>query len=212
MLVIGLGRFGAATAGELDRLDHEVLAIEQNPALAQKWADRVTHVVETDATSMEALQQLGADQFGAAVLAVGDSIESSVLIAANLVDLKIPQIWAKAISQSHGKILERIGVHHVIYPEREAGERVAHLVNGSMLDFIEFDDNFVIVKLKAPAFLHGRTLKESQVRSRFRVTVTGVKAPDKPVSYATPDTVIGAADVIIISGTTEDVESFAELG
>lgn len=212
MLVIGLGRFGAATAGELDRLDHEVLAIEQNPALAQKWADRVTHVVETDATSMEALQQLGADQFGAAVLAVGDSIESSVLIAANLVDLKIPQIWAKAISQSHGKILERIGVHHVIYPEREAGERVAHLVNGSMLDFIEFDDNFVIVKLKAPAFLHGRTLKESQVRSRFRVTVTGVKAPGKPVSYATPDTVIGAADVIIISGTTEDVESFAELG
>lgn len=212
VLVIGLGRFGAATAGELDRLDHEVLAIEQNPALAQKWADRVTHVVETDATSMEALQQLGADQFGAAVLAVGDSIESSVLIAANLVDLKIPQIWAKAISQSHGKILERIGVHHVIYPEREAGERVAHLVNGSMLDFIEFDDNFVIVKLKAPAFLHGRTLKESQVRSRFRVTVTGVKAPGKPVSYATPDTVIGAADVIIISGTTEDVESFAELG
>lgn len=212
MLVIGLGRFGAATAGELDRLDHEVLAIEQNSVLAQKWADRVTHVIETDATSMEALQQLGADQFGAAVLAVGDSIESSVLIAANLVDLKIPQIWAKAISQSHGKILERIGVHHVIYPEREAGERVAHLVNGSMLDFIEFDENFVIVKLKAPAFLHGRTLKESQVRSRFRVTVTGAKRPGKPVSYATPETVINTGDVLIISGTTEDVESFAELG
>ena len=116
VLVIGLGRFGAATAGQLDRLDSEVLAIEMRPSLVQKWADRVTHVVEADATSMEALKQLGADQFGAAVLAVGDSIESSVLIAANLVDLVIPQIWSKAISTSHGKILERIGVNHVIYP------------------------------------------------------------------------------------------------
>ena len=211
MLVIGLGRFGAATAGELDRLDHEVLAIERNARLVQKWADRITHVVEADATSMEALKSLGAEQFGAAVLAVGDSIESSVLIAANLVDLGIQQIWAKAMSQSHGKILERIGVHHVIYPEREAGERVAHLISGSLLDFIEFDENFVIAKLQAPKLLHGHTLAQSQVRTRHRVTITGVKRPGTSFDYATADTVINAQDLIIVAGPAASVERFAEL-
>ena len=83
-----------------------------------------THAVQADARSMEALRQIGADEFQIAVVATGASIEASVLIAANLVDLGIPQIWAKAISASHGKILERIGVNHVIYPEREAGERI----------------------------------------------------------------------------------------
>jgi len=120
VLVIGLGRFGAATAGQLDRQDREVLVIDTDMQLVQKWADRVTHAVQADARSMEALRQVGADQFQIAVVATGASIESSVLIASNLVDLGVPQIWAKAISQSHGKILERIGVNHVIYPEREA--------------------------------------------------------------------------------------------
>lgn len=211
MLVIGLGRFGAATAGELDRLDHEVLAIERNVGLVQKWADRITHVVEADATSMEALESLGAAQFGAAVLAVGDSIESSVLIAANLVDLGIPHIWAKAMSQSHGKILERIGVHHVIYPEREAGERVAHLITGSILDFIEFDENFVIAKLRAPRAVLGVRLGESQVRSKYHITVTGVKKPGRAFDYATADTVLEPQDIIIISGTPGQVQEFAEL-
>ena len=147
VLVIGLGRFGAATAGQLDRLGREVLAIDTDANLVQKWADRVTHTVQADARSIETLRQIGAEDFSIGVVAVGSSIEASVLITANLVDLKIPQIWAKAISQSHGKILARIGANHVIYPEAEAGERVAHLVSGRMLDFIEFDDDFAIVKM-----------------------------------------------------------------
>ena len=211
VLVIGLGRFGSATAAELDRLDHEVLAIEVHPARVQAWVDRVTHVVEADATSIEALKQLGAHEFGGAVLAVGDSIESSVLIAANLVDLGIPRIWAKAMSVSHGKILERIGVHHVIYPEREAGERVAHLISGAMLDFIEFDDNFVIAKLRPPQSMQGRSLSDAQVRSRYRITVTGVKRPGQHFDYATADTVIEERDLIIVSGQSQDVERFSSL-
>ena len=154
-LVIGLGRFGAATAGQLDRLGREVLAVDEDEALVQKWAERVTHAVVADARSIDALRQIGAQDFSIAVCAVGSSIEASVLITANLVDLKVPQIWAKAISASHGKILERIGANHVIYPEREAGERVAHLVSGRMLDFIRFDDDFVLAKMYPPKFIRG---------------------------------------------------------
>jgi trk system potassium uptake protein len=211
VLVIGLGRFGAATAGQLQRLGREVLAVDEDAGLVQKWADRITHAVQADARSIDALRQIGAQDFSIAVVATGSSIESSVLITANLVDLKIPQIWAKAISQSHGKILARIGANHVIYPEAEAGERVAHLVSGRMIDFIEFDDDFVLVKMYPPKPIRGLSLTESQVRSKYRITVVGVKSPGKPFTYATEQTVVSNHDLIIVSGTEADIDRFASI-
>lgn len=212
VLVIGLGRFGAAVAGQLQRLDREVLAIDPDAGLVQKWSERVTHAVQADARSIDALRQIGAQDFAIAVVAVGSYIEASVLITANLTDLKIPQIWAKANSQSHGKILARIGANHVIYPEAEAGERVAHLVSGRMLDFIEFDDDFAIVKMYPPKAIRGISLAESQVRMKFGITVVGVKSPGKEFTYATPDTMISNHDLIIVSGNSADIERFATLG
>ena len=211
VLVIGLGRFGAATAGQLDRLGREVLAIDTDGGLVQKWADRVTHTVQADARSIETLRQIGAEDFSIAVVAVGSSIEASVLITANLVDLRVPQIWAKAISQSHGKILERIGANHVIYPEREAGERVAHLVSGRMLDFIEFDDDFALVKMYPPKPIRNMRLGDSGVRRKYNVTVVGVKSPGKPFTYATAETVVSNHDLVIVAGTSTDIETFAAL-
>jgi trk system potassium uptake protein TrkA len=211
VLVIGLGRFGAATAGQLDRLDREVLAVDEDANLVQKWSERVTHAVQADARSIDALRQIGAQDFAVAVVAVGSSIEASVLITANLVDLKIPQIWAKAISQSHGKILSRIGANHVIYPEAEAGVRVAHLVSGRMIDFIEFDDDFALVKMYPPKPIRGIPLSESQVRRKFGITVVGVKSPGKDFTYATPETVVSNHDLIIVSGNSADIEKFASL-
>lgn len=211
VLVIGLGRFGAATAGQLQRLDREVMAIDADAGLVQKWSERVTHAVQADARSIDALRQIGAQDFAIAVVAVGSSIEASVLITANLVDLRVPQIWAKAISQSHGKILQRIGANHVIYPEAEAGERVAHLVSGRMLDFIEFDDDFAIVKMYPPKPIRGIPLSESQVRRKYGITVVGVKAPGKDFTYAAPDTVVSDHDLIIVSGNSADIERFATL-
>lgn len=211
VLVIGLGRFGAACAGELDRLDREVLAIDEGAELVQKWSERITHTVQADARNIDALKQVGAQDFSIAVVAVGSSIEASVLITANLVDLKIPQIWAKAVSQSHGKILARVGANHIIYPEAEAGERVAHLVSGRMLDFIQFDDDFALVKMYPPKPIRGVPLGKSGVRSKYKITVVGVKSPGKPFTYATAETVVSDHDLIIVSGTTGDIEKFAAL-
>ena len=211
VLVVGLGRFGAATAGQLQRLGREVMVVDADAVLVQKWADRVTHAVQADARSLDALRQIGADEFSIAVVATGSSIESSVLITANLVDLKIPQIWSKAISKSHGKILARIGANHVIYPEAEAGERVAHLLSGRMIDFIEFDDDFVLVKMYPPKPIRGLTLTESKVRSKHKITVVGVKSPGKPFTYATEQTVVSNHDLIIVSGTEADIDRFASL-
>ena len=209
VLVVGLGRFGAATALQLIQQGREVLGVERDASLVQKMAGQLTHVVEAEATDMDALRQIGAAEFSSAVVGVGTSIESSVLITANLVDLGIDRIWAKAISPAHGKILARIGAHHVIFPEADAGRRTAHLVSGRLLDYIEFDDDFAIVKMYPPRETQGFTLGESDIRSKYGVTVVGVKSPGEDFTYARPDTTVSSRDLLIVSGHVDLIERFA---
>lgn len=209
ILVIGLGRFGTALAGALEKLNTHVLGVEKDAAVVQQLSSRLTHLVEADASVPEALEQAGAADFRVAVVGVGTSIEASVLITANLVDLGVPQIWAKAISAEHARILERIGAHHVVLPEASAGERVAHLVNGRLLDYIEFEDGFTIVKMRAPHETHDKTLAESQIRQKYGVTIIGVKSLGKDFVYAVPETRISANDILIASGRTSLLERFA---
>jgi trk system potassium uptake protein TrkA len=208
ILVIGLGRFGSSLASTLDRLGRDVLAVERDPDLIQKWSGRIP-LIEADASNPEALEQLGARDFEVAVVGVGTALEGSVLITGNLVDLGTPQIWAKAISAEHGRILQRIGAHHVVYPEFDAGERVAHLVSGKMLDYIEFEDDFTIVKMRPPREVQGFTIGESRITRRYGITVIGVKPPGQPFVYATDETRIDPADLLIVCGDTTLLERFA---
>lgn len=209
ILVVGLGRFGVAIATTLERLGHEVLAVDANLELVQEWATRLRHVTQVDATNESAMRQLGADQFDIAVVAIGDDIEASLLSTGVLVDLGLREVWAKAITPAHGRILERTGVNHVVYPERDAGERTAHLLTGRLIDYIEFDDGFAIVKLKAPREAHGRTLAESALRTKYGVTIVGVKRGGEDFAHAVPDTVVRDGDLLILSGASHLIEKFA---
>ena len=185
------------------------MGVERDHTLVQKLAGQLTHVVQAEATDIDALRQLGAAEFTQAVVGVGTSIESSVLITANLVDLGVGRIWAKAISKAHGKILSRIGAHHVIFPEADAGRRTAHLVSGRLLDYIEFDDDFAIVKMYPPRETQGFTLGESDIRSKYGVTVVGVKSPGEDFTYARPETTVSSRDLLIVSGHVDLIERFA---
>lgn len=210
ILVIGLGRFGSATAATLKKLGREVLAVEKNASMVQEWSGKLTHVVEADTTNIEALRQIGAGEFTTAVVGIGTSIEASVLTTGNLVDLGVEQIWAKAISAAHGRILSRIGAHHVLYPESDAGSRVAHLVSSRMLDYIEFDEgNFAVVKMRPPKEIQGFTLGETGIRSSYGVTVVGVKKPGRDFTYATPDTRVSDEDLLVVAGQAELLNRFA---
>ena len=208
VLVIGLGRFGGALAATLEDLGREVLAVEKDEHLVSQWSGRVP-IVEADASNPDALEQLGAQEFSVAVVGVGTSLEASVLITANLVDLEVPQIWAKATSAEHGRILRRIGANHVVYPEHDAGQRVAHMVTGRMLDYIEMEDGFTIVKMRPPKETYGFTIGESRIRQRYGVTVLGVKSPGEAFEYASEETRINPGDTIIVSGDSGLLEAFA---
>jgi trk system potassium uptake protein len=211
VVVIGLGRFGGAVAESLVRLGHDVLGIDEDAELVQSWADRLTHVVQADSTNSDTLRRLGVHEFSRAVVGIGTDLEASVLTVLALSELGVGDIWAKALGVKHGRILERTGAHHVVYPEAEMGERVAHLVTGRMIDFIEFDDGFAIAKTCTPREAVGKTLAASSLRSKYGVTIVGVKRPRMDFTYAQSDTTIEQGDILIVSGPTKLVEAFASL-
>lgn len=209
VVVIGLGRFGGQVAESMLRLGHDVLGVDEDPEIIQEWSDRLTHVVQADSTDNEAMAQLGVPEFSRAVVGIGTDIEASVLTVLTLTELGVREIWAKAISVKHGKILTAVGANHVIYPEAAMGDRVAHLITSRMLDFIEFDDGFAIAKTRAPAGAVGRSLAEAALRSRYGVTVVGVKRPGQDFVYAQPETVVPDGALLIVAGRTQEVQRFA---
>ncbi|MEV7510358.1 TrkA family potassium uptake protein [Streptomyces sp. NPDC090085] len=211
VVVIGLGRFGRALALELVDEDTEVLGIDDDADIVQQLSGSLTHIVRADSTNEDVLRQLGVHEFDRAVVAIGSNLEASILTASLLVSFGIPHVWAKALSEAQGRILTQLGVHHVVYPEHEMGQRVAHLVRGRMLDYIEFEDDFAMVKTRPPSGIVGQRLADTAVRSRHGITVVAIKRPGQGFTYATADTVVEADDTIIVAGRTRQTERFSEL-
>jgi trk system potassium uptake protein TrkA len=211
VLVVGLGRFGTAVAESLVRQDIEVLAVDEDATRVQRYADELTMTVQADSTDGEAMRQLGVEEVESAVVAIGSDVEASVLTVITLVEAGVKRIYAKAITRKHGKILSSIGATHVIYPEYVMGQRVAHMVTGGVQDYLEFEDGFAIVRTYAPRETWGLSLADSAVRTKYAVTVVGIKRQREEFSYAVPETVVQAGDELVVSGVTENVERFAAL-
>ncbi|MGS2640467.1 NAD-binding protein [Streptosporangium sp. LJ11] len=210
VVVIGLGRFGGALAVELAGRDVEVLGVDSDPKNVQHFSGRLTHVVCADSTDPDALDQLGIGEFGRAVVGIGTDIEASILTTSILADLEVADIWAKSISLQHSRILQRVGAHHVVQPEHDMGERVAHLVTGRMLDYVEVDEDYALIKTMAPRWADGKSLGSLGIRSEYGVTVVGIKKPGGRFTYATSDTVIHGGDTLLVAGETDKAERFAE--
>lgn len=211
VVVIGLGRFGSAIATELVATGTEVLGIDSDEDLVQAHNGVLTQVVQADATNVAALRQIAVPEFDRAVVGIGTNIEASLLTASLLVEFGIGSIWAKAISDAHGRILTQLGVHHVVAPERDMGRRVAHLVRGAMLDYVEFEDNFAMVKTRTPQAMTNMNLEQAKIRATYGVTVIAIRKGDTDWTYCTPATVLGKDDRIIVAGPTRKAEKFALL-
>jgi trk system potassium uptake protein TrkA len=210
-IVIGLGRFGGGLAETLAGMGHEVLGVDSDPKAVQDLSGVLTHVVEADSTSEAAMRQLGAGEFETAVVAIGTEIEASILTTSVLADIGVGRIVAKAVTQAHGRILERVGAHRVVFPERDMGIRVGHSLAGSILDYFELDPAFAIVETNAPKELVGRTLAAAEVRKRYGITVVCIKPAGGSFTYATPETVVAEGDILVVAGEKRRAEAFGEL-
>lgn len=211
MAVIGLGRFGRALALELMVTGTEVLGIDTSEEIVQSLNGELTQVVRADTTKEEVLRQLAVDAFDRVVVAIGSDIQSSILTTSILLRMGIPHIWAKAVSDAHGQILTQLGVQHVIYPEHDMGRRVAHLVRGAALDYIEVDDDYAIVKMGPNRIVEGKRLGDTNLRQKYGVTVMAVRREGTVWCNADADTVVAAGDTILIAGPIKKAEAFGQL-
>lgn len=209
--VIGLGRFGSALALELMAKGTEVLGIDGDEGIVQGLNGKLTHVVVADSTREETLRQLAIPEFDRVVVAIGGDVQASILTTSLLLRFGITNVWAKAVSDAHGLILTQLGVKHVVYPEKDMGKRVAHLVRGAMQDYIEIGDNFALVKTSPNSIIIGRPLGETSLRSKHGVTVSAYKRPGQDWTYTTTETVLAADDTILVAGPTQKAEAFSQL-
>jgi trk system potassium uptake protein TrkA len=211
VMVIGLGRFGSAAARELMALGHEVLAIDMEEARVNELAPDVTHAIQLDASDEDALRAVGAGEFTYAIVAISGSTEASIFATMAIKNLGVKRVIAKAGSNLHGSILERVGADRVVYPEREMGTRVSHTFSiSNVIDYIDVAPNFGIVKIHPPASFVGRTLRELDLANRFSLTPIALRRGDDVTVNPHRDDRIAAGDEIILIGLDAKLEELGE--
>jgi trk system potassium uptake protein TrkA len=216
--VIGLGRFGSAMAMTLTELGHDVIGVDGDESRVQQLADVITHALQIDATDEKALRAAGIQDVDVAVVSIGENIESSLLVVMQLRDLGIATIVAKAVTPLHGRILEKLGVSRVIFPEREMAIRIAHsLVLPNVIDYIELSRDFSIVEVPAPAAFVGRSLKQLELRPRLGLTLIAIKRQSDDsgavVTNIAPaaDETIRPGDILALLGGNEKLNQLDQL-
>jgi trk system potassium uptake protein TrkA len=216
--VIGLGRFGSAMALTLTELGHDVIGVDGDESRVQQLADVITHALQIDATDEKALRSAGIHEVQVAVVSIGENIESSLLVVMQLRELGIKTIVAKAVTPLHGRILEKLGVSRVIFPEREMAIRIAHsLVMPNVIDYIELSRDFSFVEVPAPDAFVGRTLKQLELRPRLGLTLIAIKRKANDtgavVTNIAPaaDETIRTGDVVALLGSNERLSQLDQL-
>jgi trk system potassium uptake protein TrkA len=211
VLVIGLGRFGASAARELMRLGHEVLAVDRNEAIVNEIAPEVTHAVQLDAADEAALRAIGAADFAHAIVAISSGVEASVFAVMALKKLGVHNVVAKAGSELHGAILERVGADRVVFAEREMGQRVAHsFAVRQVVDYLDVAPRVGIVKVRPPEGWVGRSIRDLDLPVRLQLTPVALRRGDGVTINPAPDEVLRASDELILIGRDDRLEALAD--
>lgn len=215
-VVIGLGRFGYSVAKTLAKYEAEVIAIDREEERVKKVADFVSYAVQLDAIDEKALRAVGVQNVDTAIVSIGENLEASILVVMLLKEMGIRNIIAKAVTTLHGKVLENLGVQRIIYPERDMAIRVAHsLIRPRILEQLELSQDYSIVELPTPNDLVGKTLQESQLRSKYGVNLIAIKRKVNTEKGTIQDTwnvnplpkdVIEAGDILVLIGSNADLD------
>jgi trk system potassium uptake protein TrkA len=207
VMVIGLGRFGSAVARELERLGHQVLAIDRGEQQVNDISSDVTHALQLDAADEAALRSAGAGDFDTAIVAISSDAEPSIFATMVLKRLGVANVIAKAGSLLHGEILARVGADRVVFPERETGLRLAHSFNvPNVIDYLDVAPSFGIEKIRPPSSFVGKTLGEVDLKGRLGLTPVAVRRGKEVIVNPTRDERIGEGDELILIGRDDKLD------
>jgi trk system potassium uptake protein TrkA len=208
--IIGLGRFGSSLARELHVMGYEVLGIDRNEERIDEMTPYLTHAVVADSIDEEVLRSLGVRNFDCAVVAIGDDIQASIMTAILLKDMGVKKVVAKALTTLHGKVLSKIGVDRVVFPERDMGIRVAHqLGTPNLLDYIELSKDCTVAELAVTPIIAGHTLGHLNTRAKFGCSVVAIHNKDGIVKVApTAEDCVHMNDIMVVIGTNGQIGNF----
>ncbi|WP_374722009.1 potassium channel family protein [Peribacillus tepidiphilus] len=210
--VIGIGRFGFSIAKKLFEAGQEVLAVDVDEELIEESKTFVTHAVIADSTEEESLKSIGIRNFDSVIVAIGNDIQSSILTVLLLKELGVKHVIAKALNKLHGKVLTKVGADLVVFPERDMGERVAHLLLApNVLNFIELSQDYSVEEIKIPDSMTNKTLRDLDLRAKFNISVIAIRSDNKVIISPSPDEVIDMGDVLIVLGNNKDLAKFVNL-
>ncbi len=223
--VLGLGNFGQHVAEALIRARMEVLAIDSNSERVEEMSELVGNAVAADVTDAKALRAAGVDSVDTAIVSIGESIEASVLSVMILKELGVSEVIAKAANLLHAKVLDKVGVTRVVFPEREAAiDLVGELTTRSVLNYFQLAEGVSVVEVPVPDDIVGKTLRETELRTKFNVNVIALKHRrlelDKEgvgheTAYydvmVTPDHKVSKDDTLVIVGRDEDLKKLERL-
>jgi trk system potassium uptake protein len=207
VMVIGLGRFGSAVARELERLGHQVLAVDHSEQLVNEIAPEVTHALQLDASDEDALRAAGAADFNTAIVAISTRTEPSIFATMVLKRLGVPNVIAKAGSQLHGEILARVGADRVVFPERETGLRLAHSFNvPNVIDYLDVAPSFGLEKIRPPKSFIGKTLGELDLKGRLGLTPIALRRGPQVFVNPAREERVAEGDELILIGRDEKLD------
>lgn len=210
--VIGLGRFGFYVAKTLSELGAEVIAVDLDEHRIKQIADYVTYAYVADALDEKALEEAGVFNADTAIVSVGQNVEASIFVVVILKEKGVKEIVAKAINQLHGKVLEKLGVMRVVYPEMETAVKLAHtLLFRGVIEEIPFAPGYSIFEIRAPKDFIGKSLKELDLRKKYGITVIAIKKPDEEVTVnPSGEYTIEQGDTLLILGNEENILKFTQ--
>ncbi len=211
-VVFGIGRFGASLCKTLCDLGHEVLAVDGEEEVINDIAPFVTQAIQMDATDEDALKKIGLRNFDAAVVSIGDNVRDSILVSLLCKEAGVKYVISKATDELHAKVLRKVGVDKVVFPERDMGIRVAKsLIAPNVVDLINLTDEYAIESIQLPDHWVGKTVREIEVRRKYGVTVLLLQRGEDVLIEELSDTRLLKGDVLMLLGHKHDVEKIESL-
>ena len=205
--VVGLGKFGYALAESVKELGHVAVGVDADEAMVRRAQAVLDQVFQADGTDKKVLEQLGFQNLDYVVVSIGKSMEASILVAMNLQELGVKNIWVKAISPEHEKVLKRLGVHFVVFPEQFVARQLAHrMAVPGILDYLPLGEGVLVQEITVERWA-GKSLRDLNLPATHRVQVVAVKREgESRFSFVPrPDQVLNEGDVLVLLGHAEDV-------
>lgn len=208
-VIIGMGRFGENLANTLYRLGHEVLAIDERDDRIQQVSEFVTHAVCGNILDEHVLRSLGVRNFDCVIVSLSGDMGASVLVTLMLKELGVGYVVARATSDLHRRVLEKVGADRVVFPEQDMGTRLAQsLAAANILDYIELSGEYSIVEMLVPDKWKDKSLADLNVRARFGVNVVAIKSEDDSIDVSPdPNKPLKKEDTLVIIGANDDLSS-----